>query len=209
MLFKGLSIIRDELQAYIQLQGDPTALVVLENIALLDSGNDTDLIKDKIIISLVNIEEESSLKNVKNFRKNLNGGIDYIEPPVNLNLYLLFSVNFPGGQLPNNNYTRALTRLSNIIQFFQGRKLFSIHNSPNSTLIQNNANLDDPELTALKLTMELYTLTFEQINHLWGSLGGKQVPFVMYKARLVSIQDGGEQQASIIEEINNDLQGHP
>jgi hypothetical protein len=32
-------------------------------------------------------------------------------------------------------------------------------------------------------------MTFEQINHLWGSLGGKQVPFAMYKARLVAVSD--------------------
>ena len=35
--------------------------------------------------------------------------------------------------------------------------------------------------------MELHSLTFEQINHLWGSLGGKQVPFVMYRARMLSL----------------------
>jgi len=37
--------------------------------------------------------------------------------------------------------------------------------------------------------MELYTLTFEQLNHLWGSLGGRQVPFAMYKLRLVGLTD--------------------
>jgi len=35
--------------------------------------------------------------------------------------------------------------------------------------------------------LDLFSLTFEQINHLWGSLGGKQVPFVLYRARLLSL----------------------
>ncbi len=53
----------------------------------------------------------------------------------------------------------------------------------------------------LKLNIELYTLTFEQINHLWGSLGGKQVPFAMYKVRLVRIQENTRQDAPLIETI--------
>ena len=50
--------------------------------------------------------------------------------------------------------------------------------------------------------MELYTLTFEQINHLWGSLGGRQIPFVMYKLRLVSITERAlVREVPLIEEI--------
>jgi hypothetical protein len=41
----------------------------------------------------------------------------------------------------------------------------------------------------IKLIVELYTLNFEQQNHLWGFLGAKYMPSVMYKARLLSIQE--------------------
>ena len=50
--------------------------------------------------------------------------------------------------------------------------------------------------------MELYTLTFEQINHLWGSLGGRQIPFAMYKLRLVAVTDNAViREVPLIEEI--------
>ena len=50
--------------------------------------------------------------------------------------------------------------------------------------------------------MELYTLTFEQINHLWGSLGGRQVPFAMYKLRLVAISEHAVlREVPVIEEV--------
>ena len=200
MLFEALSIIKDELQAYFKALGDTGAEVVLENISLLDSANDATLL-DKVIITLVNIEEESTLKNLSNVVK-VNGGISYVEPPVHLNLYLLRSANYPGGTPPRNNYTLALNRISTVIQFFQSHKTFSLKDSPNALLAQNLENLDNPDFTDLMLTIELYTLTFEQINHLWGSLGGKQLPFAMYKARLVKIQDKLRKQAPMIEEIH-------
>jgi hypothetical protein len=54
--------------------------------------------------------------------------------------------------------------------------------------------------------MELYTLTFEQINHLWGSLGGKQMPFVMYKLRLIALTDRTiVREVPLIEEIDTTL----
>ncbi len=199
MIDKALSILRDELEAYLRALQDDSAQVILENISLLDSADGANL-KDKIIISLVNVEEESTLKNLSN-RVRLNGEISYIEPPIHLNLYLLFCANYIGGNPPK--YISALGRLSKVIQFFQSKKVFSLHNSPNASLIQNAENLRDPELSSLRITMELYTLTFEQINHLWGSLGGKQLPFAMYKARLVTIQDPLRRDVPVIEETDN------
>lgn len=204
MLYKALSLIRDELEAYIRSQGQglPTANVVLENVALLETQNDN-LLTDNVIITLVNLEEESTLKNIPNLKKNAIGGYDYVDPAVHLNLYLLFCANFVGGQHPNNNYTEALKRLSFVIQFFQSRNTFTLSETPNASVSQNTSNLTDPEVTSIKLRLELYTLTFEQINHLWGSLGGRQIPFVMYKARLVKIRERITQDASLIEEIQD------
>ena len=61
-------------------------------------------------------------------------------------------------------------------------------------------------ITELRFTMELYTLTFEQINHLWGSLGGRQIPFVMYKLRLVSLSERAVvREVPLIEEIDTSI----
>lgn len=207
MIFEALSILRDELQAYFQLLGDNGANVVLENIALLESANDANLLNN-IVISLVNVEEESTLKNLPN-RVKSNGGISYVEPPVHLNLYLLICANYVGGNPPRNSYTLSLTRLSTVIQFFQSKKVFSLLNSPNATLTQGPDSLNNPAIANLSLRLELYTLTFEQINHLWGSLGGKQLPFVMYKARLVKIQDPVRQDVPVIEEVDRDAIPNP
>ena len=67
-------------------------------------------------------------------------------------------------------------------------------------------DLTQAAISDLKFTLELYTLTFEQINHLWGSLGGRQVPFAMYKLRLVAITDRALlREVPLIEEIETQI----
>lgn len=159
---------------------DPTE-VELENIAKIEdgsasSGTSTGTDSTKVIMTLVNIEEEQTLKNAPHYQV-INQKIKYQNPPVNLNLYILFSAN-------HTTYQTALERLSEVITFFQGTSSFSLQTTPP---VLQEGELSD--FAGIRVLIELYTLTFEQINYLWGSLGGKQVPFVMYRARLVSLQD--------------------
>jgi hypothetical protein len=39
------------------------------------------------------------------------------------------------------------------------------------------------------LSLDLFSLNFEQINHLWSTIGGKYFPSALYKVRLVTIED--------------------
>jgi hypothetical protein len=129
----------------------------------------------------------------------------YENRPVFLNLYVLFTANFTGGVPPNNGYVQALRRLSLVLEFFQGKNVFTPANS-SVTLPPELADLSNPDIAGLKLNLELYTLTFEQINHLWGSLGGRQMPFVMYKVRLIAITERSiRKEVPLIEEIETNL----
>ncbi len=201
MIGLALKLLRDELSEYVFLNkrpGDSITQddVILHNIALMEGDAAADL-SNKIVITLVNTEEESSLKNGGNAVRTING-IRYVEPAVFLNLYVLISATL--GQDLQDAYEFALHRLSLIIQFFQAKKTYTIKNSPFTT-ISNDNNIPQETKDELRLNVELYTLTFEQINHLWGSLGGKQVPFAMYKVRLVKIQENSGQQAPVIETV--------
>lgn len=190
MIDKALSLLVTQLNLYIP--EDPPE-VILGNIALHDAA-DQDALHEKIVLSLVNVEEEATLKNNR-FYHTLPNTTQYTHAPVFLNLYLLFSANYL------KSYDKALTRISAVIRFFQSRKTFDIGSG---TSLPPNP---DPDELALSLTMELYTMSFEQVNHLWGTLGGKQMPFVMYKGRLVMLQDRKIfREAPLIEEIKTDLQ---
>ena len=196
-------LLREELSAYMVAQGDP-ANVVIENIGLFDTDEGQNL-ENSLVISVVNIEEESTLKNGNLFTKLGDGTARYENRPVFLNLYVLFTSNFTGGVPPNNAYVQALKRLSLVIKFFQGKNTFTPATSP-VILPGDLSDLSKPEIANLKIIAELYTLTFEQINHLWGSLGGRQIPFAMYKMRLVMITEKSVQKiVPLIEEVTTNI----
>ena len=203
MIGLALKLLRDELSEYVFLNkrpGDSITQddVILHNIALMEGDAAADL-RNKIVITLVNTEEESTLKNNGNVVRTING-IRYVKPAVFLNLYVLISATL--GQDLQDAYEFALHRLSLIIQFFQAKNTYTIKNSPFTT-ISNDHNIPHEIKDELRLNVDLYTLTFEQINHLWGSLGGKQVPFAMYKVRLVKIRESSSEEAPVIEIIKN------
>lgn len=202
MIGIALKLLRDELSSYIvQNKWSTDAIgaddIILQNIAAVE-GESQDNFSNKIVISLVNTEEESSLKNTNHVLKALNG-LQYTESPVFLNLYILISVTL--GRDFQDAYEFALHRLSLVMQFFQAKRNFTVKNSP-FTSVSKDSNINQEVKDELRLNVELHTLTFEQINHLWGSLGGKQVPFALYKVRVVRIKEDTSFIAPPVEEIH-------
>lgn len=198
MIDAALQLLRDELASY--LAPIDAATVVIDNIGLFETpaGN---TLTDNIVITLVNVEEESTLKNQPTLKRPFINSAAYENAPVYLNLYVLLTCNYSG-----TDYILALKRLSYVIRFLQSKNVFSAA----SSISGGSVNLDENDLVDLKFTMELYTLTFEQINHLWGSLGGRQMPFVMYKLRLVTITERAlVREVPLIEEIETLINTNP
>lgn len=173
MINETLKFISDEVNNYLSLKlglnTDPR--LVLGNIsrALDNDTTGTNSLSNKAILSLVNVEEDRLAKLPENFVKT-EAGITYKNPPTCLNLYILFAVN-------RTEYSDSLKWLAFIIQFFQYQNVFT--------------RISHPALDAgiEKLIVDLYTLNFEQINHLWSTMGGKYIPSVLYKVRQISIDD--------------------
>ncbi|WP_109302606.1 DUF4255 domain-containing protein [Aquimarina sp. AU474] len=188
MIFQVLQIIKEEVNDYFE-DDNP---VELANIATVDIGDNDDADAD-IILTLINIDEEPTLKNIPNYK--IEGtSVSYMNPKVNVNLYVMFSAN-------NSRYTESLKSLSQIIAFFQGKNVFTHANS--------NFNRDDADMQDLgnfKFITELYTPSFEQLSYIWGILGGKQYPSVLYKIRLLEIERTALQaQGSVITNIKATL----
>jgi hypothetical protein len=178
MIDAVITLLQKELENYLAYK-DSSATVVTDNIGMLETTNG-DKLSNNIVITVVNVEEESTLKNQPAYRHYQAplGPTAYENAPVFLNLYVLFTSNYWG-----DKYIYALQRISYVIQFLQSKNTFSFGASTAGQFS------DDPDIVSVRFTMELYTLTFEQLNHLWGSLGGRQIPFVMYKLRLVGLTE--------------------
>ncbi len=199
MIDTAISLLQKELENYLA-PIDPSATVVVDNVGLLETTNG-DKLSNSIIITVVNVEEESALKNQPAYKSYPQlGTAAYENPAVYLNLYVLFTCNYWA-----DKYIYALQRISYVVKFLQGKNTFSYGTASYQDASANEFS-EDPDLLGLRFTMELYTLTFEQLNHLWGSLGGRQIPFVMYKLRLVALTDRRIiRNVPLIREIDTDI----
>ncbi len=193
MIFKSIEFIRRNLNEYfgnvISTASGTGNLspVRLGNIAFIEAIETTyEVEDDRLYLSLVNIQEEMTLKNRPAVIKNsLSDASEYRNPPLPLNLYLLVSAYYV-------SYSNALRMLSHTIAFFQANNRLSFIDNPvedeDFTDNSEDYTFNETDRRKIDLSIELMSLTFEQINHLWGALGGKQVPFALYKIRLVEVE---------------------
>lgn len=193
MIYETLQILKEQLEKYLDAAG-LGKIVTLDNVAMLESGSDgaSDL-EGKVIITLLNIEEENTLKNIPAV-KVVNNKAVYSNPPVNINLFFLVSAYC-------DSYDNSLMSISKTIEFFQGKRVFT---SANTVYNRSNASLD--VLDQFKFVLELYTPGFEMWNHIWGTLGGRQLPSVIYKAQLIQIESNKKLgSAELITQISGNL----
>lgn len=179
MLAEATSLLLDQLNQYLHQQdGNPPDSpdpAIWGNVAQLDNPEVSNELDNHLVLTLTNIEEEATLKTGPTAVHEPDGELLYRNPPLHLNLYLLFSANY-------GNYETALQRLAQLLTFFQGKQVFTTANSP-------GAGRDVEPHDELSLSMNLLSLSFEEINHLWGSFGGRQLPFAVYRGRLVTLRD--------------------
>ena len=60
-----------------------------------------------------------------------------------------------------------------------------------------------------KLTVELQSLNYEQLNQVWAFIGGKQLPSAIYKFRMVVLQDDVQTAIPLLIKATNKLETTP
>ncbi len=168
-----------------------TALTILkEHLIEYDGIGDAVLVSNiaeptgqpanSILLTLIKVSEEKTLKNGRYSKVNQNLKTVYKNRMVYTNLFVLFACN-------HGNYNTALTKLSQVIEFFQGKNVFTHLDGKNA--VTSNGDKDEK----FKLIVELQDVSFEQNNYIWSSLGGKQFPAVLYKVRMVPLEATDQQ----------------
>jgi len=125
---------------------------------------------DSTRLTLFQIDEERTLRNQLPERRLIGGREVSLAPALKLNLVLLFAGRF-------QQYEQALRTLSLILTFFQARPLFTPTSSPG--LPENVEHV----------AMDLLSYGPEQLNQLWACFGAKHLPSVIYRLRMVVLQD--------------------
>jgi len=154
--------------------------VMLGNLSMVDStlGEGENSIADRVVVSVVNIQQESTLRNMAANRQIFdNSGLPRgvaRNPGIFLNIYLLIGAN-------KTQYNIGLQRISQVISFFQRNSIFTVSEIPNL-----------PDFGLEKIIFDLHSTNFEELNQLWGIMGGKYIPSVVYKMRLAYIDSMDE-----------------
>lgn len=174
MIYPSLNTIADQLNTSLFEKWGATIngtneIVQLNNIANInDEKND---LQNKIVLTLLKVEEEKTLKNGSFYNKKSQDAFDKHHPAVYLNLYLLLAVT-------KKNYRESLQLLSDCITFFQHHKVF-----------KGKAGNGDADQDEFRLTIELHDINFQEVFEMWSNLGSKQFPSIIYKVRLLKFLD--------------------
>lgn len=137
-------------------------------------------------ILLLNVEEEQMLQPPDRFQLRANGVDHSVSPPLRLNLLIMIAIK-------QNGYDEAMKMLSGILSFFQANPVFY-----SSTFPRLPDNFD-------KLVVELFPQSLAQQNEIWSMLKTAYLPSVVYKVKMIVIQEDPLTAQAPIKNIQNNL----
>ncbi|NJO16401.1 MAG: DUF4255 domain-containing protein [Thioploca sp.] len=165
------------------------------------AGSGSGISRNMLYLSVVNITEEKTMTNLPNqIRNDATLRVTYENPPIFINLLILMTAT-------HTDYTNALSVLSRAIRFFQSRNVFTQDTVAPDSITTSSVPINPLDtLESFKLIFDLYSPTLEEVNHLWGTLGGKQYPFVLYKLRMLDLKFKAVQsEGGLITEVVSDF----
>ena len=173
MLDVALNFLTAELNSYLVARGARTATDEIGKVEvgrIADEAGKWAIKDDHVGAALIHIEEERVTR-AQLPETIVSGGKHVVlEPKLKLNLHVLFAAKF-------QKYDEGLRSLSLVLTYFQSHPTFTPDNYP---------GLDS---RIERLTVELQSLSYEQLNQVWAFVGAKHLPSAIYKVRMVALQD--------------------
>ena len=152
---------------------DFTGNTILENNLvwsnIIDQDGTVAAPANSIAITLVKIEKESVVNKSNTIYKDNKYG--FPTPSLNINLFLQFAAY-------NNDYGEALKQLGYILSYFQSYPVLTKQNAKHFT---------EPGID--KLIFEIVNYSHQELSNLWSQLGAKYIPSVVYKMRMIIIDE--------------------
>jgi len=182
ILEKALKFLESELNAYIKAKFDEQENRV-ELSDLVSQNGSLSVSPNCIGLTLVNIKEEKIAKTQGMVQSKSAGVSVKKNPDIKIEVYILFSANF-------GDYGQSLKAISCLLSFFQRNNVFEKSKFPAM------------DSSSGKLVFEMQTLSFEEQNHIWGTLGAKYIPSLLYKMKVLVIdEDETDAQVYPIKEV--------
>jgi len=173
MLDVALNFLTAELNSYLVVRGARKATDEIGRVEvgrLVDDAGKWAIKDDHIGAVLIHVEEERVMRAQLPETVTSGGKHIVLEPKLKLNLHVLFAARF-------QRYDVGLRSLSLVLTYFQSHAVFTPDAYPGL----------DPRLE--RLAVELQAPSFEELNQIWAFLGAKHLPSVLYRVRMVALQD--------------------
>lgn len=129
---------------------------------------------DTTRMTLFQIEEERVMREQLPVRQIVAGRELTLPPPLKVNLIVVVSGRF-------QHYDQCLRQLSLLLTFFQSHPVFTPTDYPGMP-----AGIE-------RLSVELLNYGPEQLNQLWTCIGSKHLPAMVYRVRMLWLQDAEPQ----------------
>jgi len=170
MIYESLTYIAGAMNQQLNTAlGTREEKVVITNLSAMD-GSPAAKANERLALFLVNIEEEAALKNGRYTARN-GSQTTYSSLPLHLNTYIMFASVF-------SDYGESLKFLSYALRFFQGKSEFTPESS--SSFPQG----------VTRLIFDLISMDYQTLSYIWGMIGMKYQPSVLYRMRLITISSG-------------------
>ncbi len=151
--------------------GAPEDIAVLAPLTDPD-GKVSELTRNRLALFITNISEDSVPRRGQGRGAPLAGftaGVD----PLHLDVYAMLAASYDA-----NIYGEGLKMLSAALMYFQSYPMMTPQNTPNMPKGMQ------------QLSFEISNLRVEEMGQMWGNLGGRYVPSVMFKIRTVTLTSG-------------------
>ncbi|MEP6711098.1 MAG: DUF4255 domain-containing protein [Ferruginibacter sp.] len=164
MIATALSFLAEEMNIYFSNKGKLTDDKVIVSALISQDSTISIQGENKIVITLINIEEDLKLKNQTVITRPHDRGTQ----PANIILTVLFSAYFSPG-----NYTESLRFISFVISFFNENPVFTM------------TAVLPPDPSIQRLSVEMVNADAQKLHFTWTTLGAKYMPSVIYKVMIM------------------------
>jgi hypothetical protein len=144
--------------------------IVVAATLVQPDGSPVPQAQNRLVVSLVKIEKDSVPRPSPSLATESDGRLGTRAAPLHLSLHILLTANFGAG-----NYGEALKFLSGAIGFLQRTPIFDHGVSP-----------DLPQGIE-RLVVDIENTSIQEQSNLWGMLGAKHAPSILYKVRMVTL----------------------
>lgn len=166
MIDRAIAQIAAQLNEYLGgLLGTSEDIVLVSNLLGLDGSPAPD-VNNRIILFMTSIEKDPVSQRAPEGKGGVFNGVQ----PLFLNIYLMVVANFTGA-----NYPQSLKFLSLVISFFHRQPVIDHGNSPGL-----DQGID-------KLVLDIENTQPQAMSNIWGVLGGRYLPSVLYRVRMVAV----------------------